>query len=109
MSRTHASSIQVVPVIPKILHFIWVGNDLPETYQQNILSWQKLNPDYVIKVWSTRLGMKKESSYDAIQHFCEHSNIELIDLDKADLLLMNVARDILTKHILGVLHVFLMS
>jgi len=90
--------MNLIPSIPKVLHFIWLGNDLPETYKENILSWKRLNPDYTIKIWSTPLGMKKKSSYDDIQTFCTKNKIELVDFDEFnDLPNVNIARNILTK------------
>lgn len=44
--------------IPKIIHYIWVGNNpKPEIIQKCIASWAKYMPDYEIKEWN-------ESNYD---------------------------------------------
>jgi mannosyltransferase OCH1-like enzyme len=48
--------------IPKIIHYVWVGNEvpLPEDYLRYIEGWQKLNPDFKIKRWSEKdIDLKK--------------------------------------------------
>ena len=32
--------------IPKIIHFIWLGSELPEKYESIIDGWRKHNPDF---------------------------------------------------------------
>ena len=40
-------------MIPKIIHYVWVGGkEIPETYKNYITSWKKFNPDYEIKEWN---------------------------------------------------------
>ena len=44
--------------IPKIIHYIWIGNNpKPEIVQKCIASWAKYMPDYVIREWN-------EANYD---------------------------------------------
>lgn len=39
-------------MIPKIIHYIWLGNSpMPDEMQTCINSWRKWMPDYVIKRW----------------------------------------------------------
>ena len=38
-------------MIPKILHFVWLGDKLPDEEQKNIDSWHKHNPDLKIMLW----------------------------------------------------------
>jgi hypothetical protein len=53
--------------IPKKIHFIWLGpRQFPEVSTQNVLSWQKLHPDWEIFFWTDSpdrpvpvAGMKK--------------------------------------------------
>lgn len=45
------------PVIPKVIHYVWVGGRMPETYQRNIENWKQKCPDYEIVEWN-------ESNYD---------------------------------------------
>lgn len=37
--------------IPKIIHFIWIGSKIPETYIKNIQDWKQKNPLFEIKIW----------------------------------------------------------
>lgn len=45
------------PVIPKIIHYAWFGDDMPEQIKRNIDGWHKMCPDYEIKEWN-------ENNYD---------------------------------------------
>lgn len=57
-SAEHFEFTQGENKIPKIIHYIWVGNkSLPDKYEKNIASWKKHNPDYEIIRWD-------ESNYD---------------------------------------------
>jgi hypothetical protein len=38
-------------MIPKVLHRIWVGGEMPANYRQFGDKWQKLHPDWEFKVW----------------------------------------------------------
>ena len=37
-------------MIPKIIHFVWIGSDLPAWAVGNIHQFQRLNPDYEIRI-----------------------------------------------------------
>lgn len=39
-------------MIPKIIHYVWLGGVMPETYQNYIDGWKKLMPDYEFMRWS---------------------------------------------------------
>ena len=38
-------------MIPKILHYVWVGGPLPEKLQKYIASWSETNPSFTIMKW----------------------------------------------------------
>lgn len=38
-------------MIPKTLHFVWLGSELPYEEKRNIDSWKKHNPDLKIMLW----------------------------------------------------------
>lgn len=38
-------------LIPKVLHFIWLGSDIPERYRANVNKWKELNPEYSVRIW----------------------------------------------------------
>lgn len=37
--------------IPKIIHFIWVGSELPLKYQKIVKEWKAKNPEFEIVIW----------------------------------------------------------
>ncbi len=39
-------------MIPKLLHYVWVGGALPEAQQTYIASWRETNPDFTIICWN---------------------------------------------------------
>lgn len=41
-------------MIPKILHYVWVGSEIPQRVQSLISHNKKHTPDYIIKVWSEK-------------------------------------------------------
>ena len=46
-----AEDIHFMANIPKKIHFIWVGNPIPDKYITNILLWKQKNPEYEINLW----------------------------------------------------------
>jgi mannosyltransferase OCH1-like enzyme len=47
----HTDIVTPYTPIPKIIHFIWLGQPLPEWYQENIEDWRVKNSEFEIKVW----------------------------------------------------------
>jgi mannosyltransferase OCH1-like enzyme len=41
-------------MIPKLLHYIWVGGPLPEKQRAFIATWRECNPDYEITEWNEK-------------------------------------------------------
>jgi mannosyltransferase OCH1-like enzyme len=51
----------MVPMIPRILHYVWVGGPLPETQRNYIATWRATNPDFEIVCWDERnIDMSEE-------------------------------------------------
>ena len=42
------------PVIPKVIHYVWVGGEKPLAVKENIAAWQRLCPDYEIIEWNEK-------------------------------------------------------
>jgi len=40
--------------IPKIIHFMWIGSDLPKIYDGNIKDWKNKNPNFEVVVWDDK-------------------------------------------------------
>jgi hypothetical protein len=49
-------------LIPKIIHFIWLGSPIPEKYLINIGTIAALNPDYQINIWLDDQSRASEGS-----------------------------------------------
>ncbi len=39
-------------MIPKHIHYVWVGGPLPEAQRSYIASWRRTNPDYEFTLWN---------------------------------------------------------
>lgn len=38
--------------IPKVVHVVWIGSKpFPNTYRDNLRTWQEHNPDYKVRLW----------------------------------------------------------
>lgn len=42
------------PTIPRLIHFIWLGSDLPHEFQPIINSWRRCHPHWEIKLWTDK-------------------------------------------------------
>ena len=40
--------------IPKIIHFIWLGSELPDKYIEIINGWKKHNPEFEVWIWDDK-------------------------------------------------------
>ena len=38
-------------MIPRLLHYVWVGSPLPDHQRRNIDTWRKSNPDFEVVQW----------------------------------------------------------
>lgn len=41
-----------IPLIPKKIHYIWLGQEKPKELQQNIEKWKEMCPDYEFYEWN---------------------------------------------------------
>ena len=59
-----------VAVIPKNLHMVWLGGDLPARYNRLIESWKRHHPDWNFKIWGDKdaesFGMINKVAYDTV-------------------------------------------
>lgn len=49
------------PLIPKIIHYFWGGQEMPDLMKRNVEHWHELCPDYEIKAWN-------EHNYDVTKN-----------------------------------------
>ncbi len=41
-----------IPLIPKIIHQIWIGPEIPKKFNSMMASWKRLNPNWEYKLWT---------------------------------------------------------
>ncbi|HEV2916622.1 MAG TPA: glycosyltransferase [Candidatus Babeliales bacterium] len=70
---------QQEPRIPKIIHQIWVGSPLPDTYIPFIESWKKHHPGWQYILWTDQmieeLNLVNKDQYNATSNFGQKSDI----------------------------------
>lgn len=55
-------------MIPKIIHYVWLGGEMPQKYQQYIDGWRTLMPDYTFMLWN-------ESNFDiSVSRYATEAN-----------------------------------
>lgn len=58
--------------IPKIIHQIWLGGEVPIKYKKYMQSWKLFNPDWQYFLWTdeniNNIKMSKRSIFDACQN-----------------------------------------
>jgi mannosyltransferase OCH1-like enzyme len=66
-------------LIPKIIHFIWLGSELPNKYQKFINSWRNYHPEWEIKIWDDcavkSLNLKNKKLFDRASNFGYKSDL----------------------------------
>lgn len=71
--------IEANPKIPKIIHQIWLGGNLPQKYFGFIESWKKFHPEWEYKLWTDndidKLGLVNRKIYDETDNFAQKSDI----------------------------------
>ncbi len=50
-------------MIPKIIHYVWIGDKIPDDYQNFINHWKELMPDYEFHCWSDLESFPKNKWY----------------------------------------------
>ncbi len=67
------------PRIPKVIHQIWIGGDIPVRYRDWQVSWKAMNPDWEYKLWTTKdieaLGLVNQHAYEAAPNNAERADI----------------------------------
>jgi mannosyltransferase OCH1-like enzyme len=68
-----------IPLIPKILHQIWIGSSVPEKFKSLMEGWKAMHPEWEYKLWTDETICELEEINEA---FFRASNIG----SKADIL-----------------------
>lgn len=67
------------PLIPKIIHQIWLGSPLPEQYQKLCDTWRKHHPDWEYRLWTDAdiqaFGLVNQELFDQSRNYGHKSDI----------------------------------
>ncbi len=67
------------PRIPKIIHHIWLGSELPDKYKAWQQTWLIHHPEWEYRLWTQKeideLGLKNRAQFDAALTYGEKSDI----------------------------------
>ena len=65
-------------MIPKVLHFVWIGGEMPAFAARNIAAFRRLNPDYAVQVHDeTSLRPSWSARYDQCVHLSSRADLIL--------------------------------
>ena len=71
-------------LIPKKIHFIWLGKLLSEEGRDNLVHWRKTNPDYDINLWVDSAlfpdNFEEENQYIHFMEWAKANNIRIRDV-----------------------------
>ena len=82
-------------MIPKVLHRIWVGGDIPDNYAKFGEQWEQLHPGWEIRLWTDK---DFESGWLTNQHLFDNA-AEFVPADAVGQFRSDVARyEILLRH-----------
>jgi mannosyltransferase OCH1-like enzyme len=66
-------------IIPKKIHFIWLGSPLPESCKMMVESWRRFHPSWKVKVWTdadvANFSFRNKAVYDQAKNFGEKADI----------------------------------
>jgi len=63
-------------VIPKIIHFVWIGIDMPEWAERNIAEFARLNPTYEVRVHGDEVLLDRwRDLYEGLSDVCTKSDL----------------------------------
>lgn len=67
------------PIIPKIIHQIWLGSPVPEHLKEFMASWKKMHPDWHYILWTDtdaeKFPLKNRHVYNAAKNYGQRSDI----------------------------------
>jgi len=70
---------KITPGIPRIIHQIWLGSELPERYKKFQESWKKYHPTWEYKLWTDAdvkaFKLINQKAYDKGKNYAEKANV----------------------------------
>lgn len=71
--------------IPKIMHHIWIGGDVPLHLAQNCIAWADLHPAWDFKLWTeteiNEIGLQNRALYDQAEKIVPRDALEQFRAD----------------------------
>ena len=63
-------------MIPKIIHFVWIGAPMPQWAERNINEFRRLNPDHEIRLHNESILLEKyRPLYDTCEFECQKTDL----------------------------------
>lgn len=66
-------------IIPKLIHFVWLGSKLPDECRKMIRTWKTMHPTWKVKVWTDTdvktFGMQNIDAFNRASNFGQKSDI----------------------------------
>jgi len=66
-------------LIPKLIHFIWLGSEIPLKIMNIVETWKKWHPKWTVKIWTDEdipsFGLQNQRAFDRAISFGEKSDI----------------------------------
>ena len=71
-------------VIPKKIHQVWLGGDLPDKYKRLTESWIKYHPDWEYKLWTdsdaAELELINREAFDSMKNLGMKSDLLRVEI-----------------------------
>lgn len=61
--------------IPKIIHFIWIGNPISDKYVNTVANCKRINPSYTIILWVENTSITKNAAHFLLENGVEIKNL----------------------------------
>ena len=73
LGKRSVNSVSMEQKIPKILHFVWLGSQVPGRLKKFIASWIDKHPDWTYKIWkdddAQEFGLENIKAFNANKNF----------------------------------------
>lgn len=68
-----------IPILPKIIHQIWLGGTIPNKYKQYADTWREFNPEWEYKLWTdsdvTTMDLPNRELYNSMTNYGPKSDL----------------------------------
>ena len=71
--------VEGVYQIPRLIHFIWLGSEIPPKVTKIVQTWEKWHPEWTVRIWTDEdvpsLGLQNQTAFYCAINFGEKSDI----------------------------------